>query len=675
MESYRIVINRQKGKSLETVISPDGSENKIEGVMLSVSENTVSGVTSADIRIRLKYEEPFEEHKDLALEAPVRVFVPAEQPEKITAIYMFGPWWSRPAFTERFDEIPDRTQVALFKYKDRCGCMVPMVGDRFKTYLRGGTGTELCFEMTACTGGLDSVEEPLYAYAEAPTAAQAVHKAFDWVIRYKGILPREDRKIPEIFKYLGWCSWDAFYTDVSEELVRKKADEIIEKGVPFRWMLIDDGWFPSRDRMITDFAPDKAKFPEGFRRMIDEIKSRSAIRWFGVWHALGGYWDGVDPECRLAETEKDYLYRTRNNEMVPDYRCGSGFYRDWCRLLRSEGIDFIKVDGQSTAPFYYENEVPVAEAARGMNCALESGSFEMRGAIINCMGMAMENVLARPASAVSRNSDDFFPSREGSFTEHILENAYNSLYHDEIYCCDWDMFWSKHEYARKHSLLRAVSGGPVYVSDRIGETDPTVLAPLALCDGSLLMMARSAKPTEDCVFTDPVREGVLKLNNYAPWGDCGNAGGIAAFELTGADQTVSFTAGDIPELSKAESYWVLDYFGGKLSLLGAGETYTDEIKADGFAWYVVVPARKNASCLGLLDKYTGFIAVENIRETEDSLIAVICASGRIGWASRKTPSAVYINGIEMTDKVTCDGDLQYIDLPETKEKTILRIVW
>ena len=38
---------------------------------------------------------------------------------------------------------------------------------------------------------------------------------------------------------------------------------------------------------------------------------------------------------------------------------------------------------------------------------------------------------------------------------------------------------------------------------------------------------------------------------------------------------------------------------------------------------------------------------ENIRETEDSLIAVICASGRIGWASRKTPSAVYANGKEI----------------------------
>ena len=675
MGDYRIVLDRQNGNSIEAVLSSDGTEYESEGLLLSVTQNTQDGVTSAFIKAGLKYEEPFEERNGLAADAPVRVFMTADQPEKITALYMYGPWWTRPAFTERFEDIPDRTQVALFKYEDRIGCMVPMVGDRFKTYLQGGTGTEICMEMTAYTGGLDSLDEPLYAYAEAPTAAEAVHKVFDWVIRYKGILPGEDRTIPEIFKYLGWCSWDAFYTDVSEELLLKKADEIIDKGIPFRWMLIDDGWFPSRDMMVTDFAPDRAKFPEGFSRMIEEIKSRSSIQWFGVWHALGGYWCGVDPESSLAETEKDYLYRTRNNRIIPDYRKGSGFYRDWCRLLRSEGIDFIKVDGQSTAPLYYKYEVPVAEAARGMNRALESGSFEMRGAIINCMGMAMENVLARPVSAVSRNSDDFFPMKEESFTEHLLQNAYNALYHDEIYCCDWDMFWSKHKHAVKHSLLRAVSGGPVYVSDRIGETDPSVLAPLALCDGSLLMMARSAKPTEDCVFTDPVREGVLKLSNYAPWGDCGNAGGIAAFELTGADQTVSFTTDDIPELSKTEKYWVIDYFGRKTTLLGAGEVYTDEIKADGFAWYVVVPAGRNASCLGLLDKYAGFIAVESIRETQDSLTAVISASGRIGWVSFRLPSAVYINGTEMTDKVVYDGDMQYIDLAESRDKSMLYIVW
>ena len=31
-------------------------------------------------------------------------------------------------------------------------------------------------------------------------------------------------------------------------------------------------------------------------------------------------------------------------------------------------------------------------------------------------------------------------------------------------------------------------------------------------------MDRSAKPTEDCLFIDPLKEGVLKLQNVASWG-------------------------------------------------------------------------------------------------------------------------------------------------------------
>lgn len=95
----------------------------------------------------------------------------------------------------------------------------------------------------------------------------------------------------------------------------------------------------------------------------------------------------------------------------------------------------------------------------------------------------MENILSRPTSAISRNSDDFMPNKENGFVEHLLQNAYNSVYHDELYYCDWDMFWTKHEDAVKHSLLRAISGGPIYVSDQIGDTNPDVLKPLAYHNG------------------------------------------------------------------------------------------------------------------------------------------------------------------------------------------------
>jgi hypothetical protein len=519
------------------------------------------------------------------------------------------------------------------------------------------------------------VEEPLYVLAEGATVAEAVHKAFLWLAEYKGIKTREQRRLPEMFSYLGWCSWDAFYRDITEEKVRQKADELIAKKVPVRWMLMDDGWFAVEEEKICDFLPDKEKFPDGFAQMIQDIKAKSAVRWFGVWHALGGFWGGVSPKSGLAESERDYLCHTQNGKIVPSPVSGEGFYRDWYEKLRGQEIDFVKVDGQSALASYIENDFSIGAAAKGIHRALEGGALYMDGSIINCMGMAMENVLSRPNSAINRNSDDFFPNREGSFAEHLLQNAYNAIYQDELYYCDWDMFWTEHEAAKKHSLLRAVSGGPVYFSDRIGATDPEILRPLVYLDGRILRMDRSAKPTEDCMFTDPMKNGVLKLQNAASWGADRTGGGIAVYNLTGQEQRYSFRPADVSGLEPADKYWVYDYFAKRVFSLDGQEQYEHVLEKDGFCWFILLPKGTHGACLGLLDKYVGFTAAESIVETGDTTTAVISESGNIGFLSEQEPKKVLVNGTDVTEQVTGQDFLYKIALPEESVKVAVSIQW
>lgn len=73
---------------------------------------------------------------------------------------------------------------------------------------------------------------------------------------------KEERNMPEMLKYLGWCSWDAFYTEISEEKVRAKGREFAEKNVPVRWMLMDDGWLSVHGDALYDLAPRKRKVPQ-----------------------------------------------------------------------------------------------------------------------------------------------------------------------------------------------------------------------------------------------------------------------------------------------------------------------------------------------------------------------------------------------------------------------------
>lgn len=674
-KQIRLKINCQKGKTVEIKLPLNTTGYEKDGIHIEVSQHISDGCLLGKLRLEIE-NDPLSENANLAMEKPIKIYIPmSEYPEKITAMYLFNPWWTRPAFVENFQDIPNFTQVAFFKYKDRFACFVPAIGNKFKTYLTSGTKTELCLEMTACIGGQNQVDEPIYLFAEESTVAKATHKAFTWLAKTHWICLREARRFPEMFDYLGWCSWDAFYTDITEEKLRNKADEFTKKQVPVKWMLFDDGWLSVKDKRLCAFAPDSEKFPNGFKPVIEDIRKNADVKWFGVWHALGGYWNGISPESKLASQEAYNLCQTANGTVIPSPKTGKGFYDDWYKILKSEGIDFVKVDGQSGAPFYFENTKPVSEAARGMNEALESGAYRMDGTIINCMGMAMENILARPTSAISRNSNDFVPSEKGSFCEHLLENAYNTIYHNELYYCDWDMFWTKHDDAKKHSLLRAISGGPIYFSDRIGDTIPEILKPLIYADGQILKMERSAKPTEDCIFSNPLESGVLKLHNVALWGNTCKGGGIAGYNLTDMKQTITFSPEEITDLDVFDQYWVYDFFKRKLNLIDRAEQYIDTIEGGGFAWYVILPQTGRCACFGLLDKYVGFSAVESVQTSENTDVLVIHESGTVGFASLNKPKKVMAGALDVTQEIQVQGNFYSLCLSETANKAVLSIIW
>ncbi|KAL0334294.1 UNVERIFIED_CONTAM: putative galactinol--sucrose galactosyltransferase 2 [Sesamum angustifolium] len=53
---------------------------------------------------------------------------------------------------------------------------------------------------------------------------------------------REKKKLPSFIDWFGWCTWDAFYTDVTAEGVEEGLKSLSEGGTPPRFLIIDDGW-------------------------------------------------------------------------------------------------------------------------------------------------------------------------------------------------------------------------------------------------------------------------------------------------------------------------------------------------------------------------------------------------------------------------------------------------
>lgn len=127
---------------------------------------------------------------------------------------------------------------------------------------------------------------------------------------------------------------------------------------------------------------------------------------------------------------------------------------------------------------------------------------------------AMGNELFNPFWCRPVFFDDFYPNDVSSFAEHAIQNAYNSAFFSNLWYCDYDMWWSNHSTARSSGMLRAISGGPMYLSDKIGESELEYVLPLVDETGRIYKCDDVGKVTGDMLFQNPIdSKKILKIFN------------------------------------------------------------------------------------------------------------------------------------------------------------------
>lgn len=125
----RCEIYCQKGKFLNAAFSLKVQTSELsslpvhtggyekDGVRVTITEQEINGCQIGEISVHIR-NESCRENDNLRAESPVRVYLPTEElPEKITAMYLYNEWWTRPAFVNSLEDIPARTQVAFFSTK------------------------------------------------------------------------------------------------------------------------------------------------------------------------------------------------------------------------------------------------------------------------------------------------------------------------------------------------------------------------------------------------------------------------------------------------------------------------------------------------------------------------------------------------------------------------------
>ncbi len=560
--------------------------------------------------------------------------------KKWMADWRYKEFWCCPAFGgEETDSIPNDTQCLLYiKGDGKYGVILPVVSESYKCTLEGAADGIVEAKLYSWCEGLKEINALAFVTAEGDDPYKLIKQCVKTALKLlnNGCKPREERVFPEVFKYLGWCSWDAFQIRVDEDSLVKKCREFKEKQIPVRWAIIDDMWgevrdfwgakYESRQEMfklmhaskLYSFKADPKRFPGGLEGCIHKI-NEYGIK-VGMWHPTTGYWMGVDPEGEIYRDYKDVFIEMSDGRLVPSYEKEKSykFYSAYHRYLKQCGAEFIKLDNQSMTRRFYKGLAPVGKTSREFHQAMEQSAKEYFDSVmINCMGMASEDMWNRSDSPISRCSDDFIPEDREWFAKHITQCAYNTLIQGEFYYPDWDMWWTDDGQAGKNSLLRAVSGGPIYVSDTLDRSRKEIIDPLCLSDGEILMCDRPAAPTRDCLLENPVENGkVFKIQNIA-----NRSGVIALYNLDAENGKVEGTVSpkDVEGLV-GEDFALYEYFSRTLQIVKGHEKIDVRLENnDDYRLYIIVPLKNGNGVIGKVDK---FISPKTVELRDDGSIVL-----------------------------------------------------
>uniref|UniRef100_A0A1D1Y521 galactinol--sucrose galactosyltransferase n=1 Tax=Anthurium amnicola TaxID=1678845 RepID=A0A1D1Y521_9ARAE len=510
-------------------------------------------------------------------------------------------------------------------------------------------------------------------------------------------LHREKKKLPSFLDWFGWCTWDAFYTDVTAEGVDEGLKSLSEGGTPPRFLIIDDGWqqigneFKDQPNAVVQegaqFASrltgikENAKFQKngkaknndsntttttdedddqasGLTLVVKEAKQHHSVKYVYVWHALAGYWGGVKPagegmthyDSALAYPMQSPGVLGNQPDIVMDSLAMHGlglvhpkkvfqFYNELHAYLASCAVDGVKVDVQNIIETLGAGHGGRVSLTRSYVQALEASvarNFPDNGCIA-CMCHNTDGLYSSRQTAVVRASDDFYPRDPASHTIHISSVAYNTLFLGEFMQPDWDMFHSLHPAAEYHGAARAVGGCAIYVSDKPGHHNFELLKKLVLPDGSVLRAQLPGRPTIDCLFNDPARDGtsllkiwnvnkcsgVIGVFNCQGAGWCKVAKKTRIHDASPGTLTGTVSARDVDVLPQvAGPNWsgqvvVYAYRSGEVVRLPKGATIPVTLKVLEYELFHICPLKEITSAIsfapiGLLDMFNASGAVEQI---------------------------------------------------------------
>ncbi len=604
------------------------------------------------------------------------------------------PFWMLPVAGTDLATLPVETQALHLRFTDGSfGVVIPLVQSPARCALRGAAGGTL--EVMLETGDARTVVgsfTAVYVAVGADLHALMEDAARVVAARLGSGRLRRDKPLPAWVEGFGWCTWDAFYQEVDQTKVRAGLEGFRKLGVMPRMMILDDGWqseavMPTGERRLTAFAANR-KFSGDLGPLVRMAKDEFGLGTFMVWHAFQGYWAGVDPAAlpgyRVVEQTRGlspYLYQ--DSPSIDEWWGAAvgvvhpddikRFYSDYHRLLAEQGVDGVKVDNQAAIESVAQNLGGRVQLMQAYRAALEGSVAEhFQHNLINCMSCSNDMLYAAQSSTLTRTSTDFWPKRPESHGLHLWTNALVSLWFAEFVHPDWDMLQSTHPAAWFHAAARAISGSPIYVSDKPGMHDGTLLRALTCSDGSILRCSEPAKPASDCVFHDLLTEDVLlKLVNRTAVG--GVVGCFNAQYHAEAKQRKTISGGispkDVPGL-EGTRFAVYLQQAETVTLVNRTGRVPVALKEGGWELARVVAISDGCALFGLADKLNGSAAITSTARVGKTLTVELRDGGRFVAYAAKAPRSAHVGSKSIAIRHDRATGLLTLNLPGAGATTV-----
>lgn len=542
-------------------------------------------------------------------------------------------------------------QLALFKLRgSQYLAFLPLANELAMSRLATEEGGALV--LYCDTWGAEPVKGDiaLYSTGVSTNPYEAVLKA--WKLGLEHVREdvrsklRDEKEYPEQFRYLGWCSWEAYHRNVSAEMLLGIIDDYSASGLPIKYMLIDGGHWS----FTKGVGPKEDTFPNGYKKIVDAMDDKP-FRWLGLHYQALGFNPGLlpAPENDLGAANAHMMTLSSGNKKRIAPKDSPEAMTAWWEYLtsfgRKDGATFIKIDFLKDPLLVYgarmgnkEVQPNAVRAAARCKIALEQHTEEADIGLMNCNANNYPNPFFAKFSASTRCSEDYRKNNLKSAIMHTY-HSYSSIVNlGHIYWGDHDMFHSSDKNAGElMAVCKALSGGPVYLSDKPEDVVPENVMPLCYEDGLLPRPLAPGLLSEDALFFrkegDP---GLLKA--FAPL-----AGKSVAIHVMNLGEKDGSRWATLSSKDYENGGSMIQPYTGQWKIPGEGLVLYDVLDKKGFKFtpdmtvtlkkslghklLQLTPIKNGWAAIGRSDKYLCGATVEVVSSSNDSLKIRLAEAG------------------------------------------------